>query len=183
MLVESLAASLILGKIRGGKFINIGKEEIKGWYLIVSSFVLEYGAVFFAGKGSDFVKTNIFYIHSFSYLLLLIGVIMNIKKISFQIMTVGVLLNLIVILSNGGQMPVSIWAMEKAGLLRNIDRIYNRADIVHCFMEPTTKLWFLGDVFPIGRSGFFSYVVSIGDIIMSLGVFVYIQRLMLGNRV
>ena len=183
MLVESFVVSLIIGKIRGGRFTNIGKEEIKGWYLIVSSFVLEYGSVFCASGGNNFVKNYIFYIHSFSYLLLLIGIAMNIKKLSFQIMAVGVLLNLMVILANGGQMPVSIWALEKAGLIRNIATIAEKSDIIHSLMEPTTKLWFLGDVFPIGRNGFFSYVVSIGDIVMSLGVFVYIQQLMVNKSV
>lgn len=183
MLVESLVASLIIGKIRGGKFSNMGQEEIKGWFLIVSSFFLEYGAVFFACRDNDFVKTNIFYIHLLSYILLFVGIAMNIKKPPFQIMAVGVLLNLIVILANGGQMPVSVWAMEKTGLGRNIEMICEKADIVHCLMEPSTKLWFLGDVFPIGRKGFFAYVVSYGDIIMSIGVFVYIQQLMLGKRV
>lgn len=178
MLIESLAASMIVGKIRGGKLSDIGDEKIKGWQFIVSSFILEYGAVFFAGRGFDIVKNNIFYIHSFTYLLLLIGLLMNIKKPTFCIIVIGVLLNLAVILANGGQMPVSQEALEKVGLFKNIALIGEKSDIVHKLMAPSDNLKFLADIFPMGRKGFLPSVVSIGDIIMSIGVFLYIQRLM-----
>ncbi len=183
MLIESLAASMVVGKIRGGKLSGIGDERIKGWQFIVSSFILEYGAVFFAGRGSDFVKSNILWIHSFTYLLLLIGLAMNIKKSAFVIITAGVLLNFIVILANGGQMPVSQEALEKVGLIKNIALIGERSDIVHKLMVPPDKLKFLADIFPVGRKGFLPSVVSIGDIIMSIGVFIFIQQLMIRKRI
>ncbi len=182
MLVESFGASLVVGKLRGGKFSNIASEEIKYWGLIVSSFLLESATVFFAGRGWGFVKSNILYIHSLSYILLLIGLGFNYKKFSFRIMGLGVILNFIVILANGGQMPVSLEALETLGMTRNISLISEGSDIVHSILSPTVRLRYLADIMPFGRKGFLPSVISIGDILMSIGAFVYIQRLMLGKK-
>lgn len=179
MLVESLGTSLIIGKIRGGSFSNIASEEIKGWGFIVLSFVLEYGTVFFAGRGYSIVKNNILYIHIFTYLLLFIGLIINLKKYPFCIITIGVLLNFIVIFANGGQMPVSKEALESVGLLKNISLIENGSAITHRLIDSGTKLRYLADIFSVGKKGFFPSVFSIGDIFMSVGIFIYIQKLML----
>ncbi len=179
MLVESLGISLIVGKIRGGRFYNIGTEVIKGWAFIVASFLLQYICIFLARRGYNFIKANILYIHFLSYVLLIIGIILNIKKLPFKIILIGVLLNFLVIFSNDGQMPVSKDALVNVGLLKNIGLIENGSNISHKLIDPKTNLWFLADIFTMGKKPFFPSVFSIGDVFISVGAFIYIQILML----
>lgn len=181
MLVESLGTSLIIGKIRGGRFSNIASGEIRGWYFIGASFLIEFGAVYLASKGVKMVVDGIFFIHFLSYILLFCGLFMNLDKYSFWIITVGVLLNFIVIMANGGKMPVSADALKFAGLYKNLSDIALGRLVTHTLMNTSTKLRFLGDVLPLPKYYPRPKVYSIGDIFMAIGIFIYIQKLMIGK--
>lgn len=179
MLVESLGTSLIIGKIRGGRFSNIASGEIRGWYFIGASFLIEFGAVYFALKDVKIVMDGIFFIHFLSYILLFCGLIMNFNEHSFWIITAGVLLNFIVIMANGGKMPVSGDALTFAGLYNNLIDIGQGRIVTHTLMDASTKLSFLGDVLPLPKYYPRPKVYSIGDILMAIGIFIYIQKLMI----
>jgi len=181
MLVESLGSSLLVGKVRGGKFSNISSGEIKGWYFIVSSFLIEFSAVYFASKGIRIIIDGIPFIHLLSYIMLFIGLLMNFDKYPFWIITAGVFLNFLVIMANGGQMPVSIEALESMGLFDNAAAIMNGRIITHTPLVDSTRLKFLSDIFAMPKFYPRPKVFSIGDVIMAVGVFVYIQNLMLGK--
>ena len=181
MLVESLGTSLIIGKIRGGRFSNIASGEIRGWYFIGASFLIEFGAVYLSLKGVKMVTDGIFFIHFLSYMLLFCGLLMNLDKYSFWIITAGVLLNFIVIIANGGKMPVSADALKYAGLHNNLADIALGRIVTHTLMNTTTKLRFLGDVLPLPQYYPRPKVYSIGDILMAIGIFIYIQKLMIGK--
>lgn len=181
MLVESLGTSLIVGKIRGGRFSNIASGEIRGWYFIGASFLIEFGAVYLALKGVKIVTDGIFFIHFISYISLFCGLYMNLDKYSFWIITAGVLLNFIVIMANGGKMPVSGDALRFAGLYQNLVDIGQGRIVTHTLMNASTKLRFLGDVLPLPKYYPRPKVYSIGDILLAIGVFIYLQQLMLGK--
>jgi hypothetical protein len=91
-------------------------------------------------------------------------------------MGLGIGLNFIVILLNGG-MPVSLSAMYKIGGIDAIDKLERSVDFVHIPMKSSTLLKILADtiIFPslYPRPGF--AVASIGDAFLSIGVFILIQ--------
>lgn len=94
---------------------------------------------------------------------------------------IGVLLNFIVMAINGGRMPVSL---DAAAIL---DPMYADALVQglygkHTPLTETTKLGFLGDVIPITNPYPRDQVISIGDIIMNIGIFIFIQHLMLKHK-
>ncbi|NLM42657.1 MAG: DUF5317 domain-containing protein [Clostridiales bacterium] len=181
MLVESLGTSLLVGKVRGGKFSNISSGEIRGWYFIISSFIVEFSAVYLASKGVKIVTDGISFIHLLSYILLFIGLFMNFDKYPFWIITAGVFLNFLVIMANGGQMPISIEALESLGLLDNAAAIANGRIITHTPLVDSTKLKFLSDILAMPKFYPRPKVYSIGDVLMAIGVFIYMQHLMLGK--
>lgn len=84
MLIESMATSLVVGKVRGGKFESIGKIQIKGWYLFVLGFLIEFASVYLKIKNfgaiSAFVDKYFIYVHSLSYILIFIALILNFKN-------------------------------------------------------------------------------------------------------
>lgn len=178
MIIESVGTSLIVGKLRKGKFSNLKDAEIHKWYLIVSAFLIEFIAVFLSNKGYQFISSNIFSIHLISYSLLFIGIYFNASRLSFKLVMVGTFLNFIVIMLNGGQMPVSQDAMIKAGLTGDLDALINGEIITHTLIVKDTVLKFLGDIFILPKPYPRPKVFSAGDVFMAVGVFIYIQEIM-----
>lgn len=181
MLVESMGSGLLVGKARGGKFSNISSGEIRGWYFIGASFLVEFSAVYFASKGVKLVVDGIPFIHLLSYILLFIGLLMNCDKYPFWIITAGVFLNFLVIMANGGQMPISIEHLKNLGLLDNAAAIVNGQIVTHTPLVDSTKFKFLADIFALPKFYPRPKVYSIGDVLMAIGVFIYMQHLMLGK--
>lgn len=178
MIIEGLGTSLVVGKVRGGKFSNLKDAEIYKWYLIVAAFLLEFASVYLSSKGYQFVGNNIFIIHFISYCLLFIGIYFNISRLSFKLIMIGTFLNFIVIILNGGQMPVSQDAMIKAGLGGDLNALINGEVVTHTVIAKDTVLKFLGDVFILPKPYPRPKVFSIGDVFMAVGVFIYIQEIM-----
>lgn len=176
MIIESVGTSLVVGKLRRGRFSNIKDAEIHKSYLIIASFLLEFLAVFLSSKGYEFVSNNIFFIHLVSYSLLFIGIFFNIGKHSFKLILLGTLLNFIVIMLNGGQMPVAQEALIKAGLPEEINALINNEVITHTIITKDTILGFLGDVFYLPKPYPRPKAFSIGDVFMAIGAFIFIQE-------
>lgn len=179
MIIESIGVSLLIGKLRKGSFSNMKTAEIYKWYLFVGAFLLEFVTVFLSAKGYKFFTSNIFTMHLISYCLLFIGIYFNIEKTSFKLIMLGTLLNFIVIMLNDGQMPVSQTAMLKAGLTEDLKDLLSGEIITHTIISKNTLLKFLGDVIVIPKPYPRPKVLSIGDIFMGVGVFVYIQEIMI----
>lgn len=183
MIIEGLGTSLVVGKLRGGKFSYLKDAEIHKWYFIVSAFLIEFIAVFLSSKGYQFVSNNIFGIHLISYSLLFIGTYFNAQKLSFKLVMVGIFLNFIVIMLNGGQMPVSQEAMINAGLAGDLDALINGEIITHTIIVQDTVFKFLGDIFILPKPYPRPKVFSIGDVFLAVGIFVYIQEIMVKKQV
>lgn len=179
MLVESVGTSIVVGKLRGGSFSNIKDASIEKWYLFVSAFAVEFAAVFMASKGIAFFSKNILYIHSLSYLLLFIGIFFNRSTLAFKIVFIGVFLNFLVIMANGGQMPVSGEAMANIGLIDNMHAIRDGKIITHTLINNHTVFKYLGDILVLGKPYPRPKIFSIGDVLLALGIFIYIQEIMI----
>lgn len=82
---------------------------------------------------------------------------------------------------NGGRMPVSL---EAATILdpAYASAIQNGLYGKHAVLTDSTLLGFLGDVIPITDPYPKDQVISIGDIVMNIGIFIFIQRVMVTSR-
>jgi hypothetical protein len=76
---------------------------------------------------------------------------------------------------NGGQMPVSQEALIKAGIPEQINSVI----VTHTLIAKDTVLKFLGDIFILPKPYPRPKVFSIGDVFMDVGVFIYVQEIML----
>ncbi|WP_117238518.1 DUF5317 domain-containing protein [Thermus sediminis] len=95
------------------------------------------------------------------------GLYQNRHLKSLHLVLLGLLLNALVIFANGGHMPVSLAALERAGLGELEDFLRERRDAVHTLMDETTRLPFLGDVIPLPP---LQKAISPGDILILLGI-------------
>lgn len=178
MLVESVAASVVVGKLRGGSLKKLGETEIPKWYLFISGFVVEFFSVYLAYRGVSFFSQNIFLIHLLSYSLVFFGLYYSRKSRIFLLIAFGIFLNFGVIMLNGGQMPVSRQALVEANLNSTIEALSTNSIITHTLIHDKTILAFLGDSIPLKKPYPRPKVISIGDIIMAAGVFMFIQNSM-----
>lgn len=95
------------------------------------------------------------------------GLLQNRHLKSLYLVLLGLFLNTLVILANGGHMPVSLDALKRAGVAGWEEILRNRADAVHTLLDEKTRLPFLGDVIalpPLGKA------VSLGDLFILAGI-------------
>jgi hypothetical protein len=102
---------------------------------------------------------------------------MNRKNPGFLLILIGVFLNFLVMALNGGRMPVSL---DAASVLDPgyIEVLKESLYAKHTMLTSSTYLGFLGDVIPISDPYPRTQIISIGDIIMNIGIFFFIQYLM-----
>ncbi|TFU27334.1 DUF5317 domain-containing protein [Thermus tengchongensis] len=95
------------------------------------------------------------------------GLYQNQHLKSLYLVLFGLLLNTLVIFANGGHMPVSLAALERAGLEGWEEILRERRDAVHTLLDENTRLPFLGDVIalpPLRKA------VSPGDLFILAGI-------------
>ena len=181
MFIEPTLFSLILAKIRKGKFANIEELEFHRWYLILIAGGIQL-VLSLLQKSNPFwakllLEDYFLYLHGLSYVLILFSILANIKKRSMKLFLIGVLLNFLVISFNGGKMPVSITGIQGINS-PTIELPSNEFDIKHVAVTANTKLVYLADIILIPRPYPLPKILSIGDVFLILGLFVFIQEIM-----
>lgn len=178
MIIESLVLSILVGKLRGGKISNIGKLDINKWYLFIIAFGIEFSLLFGYQRGIGIFQQYFFYFHLASYLLLFVGFIFNIKNLWLDLVFFGTLLNAVVIFFNEGRMPVSIEALMLADLPQYANQLIANQVATHQVLRMDMVGWYLGDIIPLIPPYPLKKVISIGDLIITIGIFFLIQKYM-----
>lgn len=167
MFVEVIVFAVIIGYLLKGRLKNIDILGLKALYLALIGLIIKFTIIISIQHGLLTRGLLTYILYSIQYLLLLIFVILNRKNKYILIMGIGFLLNVIPIFTNGGAMPVSAAAAKSLGFNKEI---YMQG--LYRAIDGTTKFNFLGDIIPykLGKA----YVISIGDIILAIGLFLYI---------
>ncbi|HPB79516.1 MAG TPA: DUF5317 family protein [Sedimentibacter sp.] len=173
MFFEALILGIAIGYIRRGKLSRLSYVNFSFRFLIYISALLYLGIIV--------INLGLYDYESFLYSTFLIGSIVLtglflIANISIKYMfipLIGLALNLLSFLANNYKFPLSpdaaakIYGAEAAELL-------NAGKLLFYTSSETATLSFLGNIIPIGNW----FVVSIGDIIASLGVVLIVQCIM-----
>ncbi len=178
ILLDVLIISIIVALLRGGKFRELTKIEFKRLEFIIIPFIFQYILVLAGEREIEWFSKWGSYLHLFSYVFLLIGIWYNKHIKAISIFGTGILINFIAILANKGQMPVSLWALKKAGMLNFLPLLTSKNYTIHTLLTSESKLKFLADIIPLPPPYPRPKVVSVGDVIMAVGVFFLIQRYM-----
>ncbi|MDK2901704.1 MAG: hypothetical protein PWR14_608 [Thermosediminibacterales bacterium] len=182
MLADTVIVSVLVGKARKGKLSKLGKMPVKKHGLIIGAFLIQAAMVYFGMKGIEWVVRYGFYLHLASFIMLLTGIFYNRHIKEMLIIGFGIFLNFTVIFLNGGRMPVSLRALERAGMIQLADILKTGKYTTHTVMSDSTVLKFLGDIFFLPSPYPRPRVFSIGDGLMALGLFLLIQRYMVDKR-
>lgn len=182
MIFETIILSTIIGKINKGKIKNIERLYIKGWYFIVLSFIINIASLLIItktqGSLADSLKENFYIIHISIYLLLIIGLSFNFKELGLSIATIGTFFNFLPLLFNNGKMPVSPNGLISSKLYGQLFLLERNQILTHSLLDNNTKIKVLCDIIPLSAPYPFPKIISIGDILISLGVFILIYTYM-----
>lgn len=163
MFFEAILISIILGLIRGGKLKRFKSLNHKTVWVLILGILIQYILVFLSKvEELDSLRKILEYnkqLQIISYILILIGVLTNIKLRSFWVILLGYVLNFIVLVSNNWERP----NLLNNSILENIN--FPALGDTILFSEP----------YPIPR------IMSIGDLIISFGIFALIQEIMLSG--
>lgn len=182
MLVDTVVVSALVGKLRGGSLSSLGEVPLKRIEIIVAAFAVEALVVALGLRGIELVSVISPYAFLYAYASLLYAVWVNRDIRWMSLIGLGILLNFSVILANSMRMPVSADALVAAGMSQQVAAIEAGRVLTYKLMDSTTRLRLLGDIIPICSPYPVHRVVSLGDLVMALGVFLLIQREMLMKR-
>jgi hypothetical protein len=180
--VYVIIISIVIGLFRKGKLSSLSQISIKKIELIVLACLIQGGIIFLGSKEIKFVLDYSPYMIIFSYIVLLLAVWYNKTLKGIKIIALGIIFNFIVIVANGGHMPVLLSSLYKVGLNDFALVLKEGTYITHILISEETLFRFLADVIPLSPPSPDPSVVSAGDFLMFYGVFGLIQNAMLKKQ-
>ena len=176
-----IITSIIIGLLRGGELEKLFTISIEGVLIFATALLFRLGVWAFDLIGISSILTYSPYIIIISYFLLIYVSIHNIKLPGFKYIILGLILNGFVITLNGGSMPVLV----KQGAITNINNtglLESGTRVVHSLMNDNTLFAFLGDVISIPKPFPDTSIISVGDIMILVGLFILIQKIMMSGE-
>ncbi len=175
ILVLAVALSILIALLRGGSLNRLAQVPFKLGWLAFIAIGLQVVAVYVQQ-----VEGLAAWLFVLSYAVLIGLIVINYRVAGVLVIGVGLGLNALVTALNGGYMPVTPEAVERAGLTHLVSemeagaRVLGAKDIL--LARADTQLWFLGDIFVL--KGPWPTVFSIGDVLLVIGILIFFQQAM-----
>lgn len=185
MVYDGIVIGLIAGWIRAGwrnGLVALSQIHIKGGLIFPILLAIQF-ILYFLHTRIPLIEEYNGYMFMVVYAVGLYVLWLNRKEKGFWWIFTGVALNFIVMLVNGGKMPVSVEAIASI-----LDPSYAQTLIdgttasKHMALTDSTILPFLGDIIPLTSPYPINQVISIGDVVMNFGIFIYLQNVMLIHK-
>jgi len=174
--------SIVIGMLRKGNLTNLTQVSLKKIELILLACLMQAGLIFLGARKVKFVVDYSSYAMIFSYIVLLLAVWYNEKLKGMNFIALGIVFNFIVIVANGGHMPVLLDSLYKVGLDNFALSLKEGTYVTHILITEKTLFRFLADVIPLPPPFPDPSVVSVGDFLMFYGVFSLIQNAMIKEQ-
>jgi hypothetical protein len=164
ILLGFAALGLLIGLLTRGSLKALSHDPLKGLLLPIVAYALKAGAAFLLVPQRGAVV-----VASVQYGLLFLFLLLNLRRPVWPLFTfAGTLLNFLVIVSNGGCMPVSPSLLGEAGT--RLTQLAQGNVYAYCLSNAATRLAVLGDIIRIGPVSRPLGFASIGDLVLGLGV-------------
>lgn len=181
LLLASLGSAIAIVWLRGGGLGELGDVKFVFWWMIPTVAAVQSVLI-----RVPYTDTRLPWWHPrpyamlVSYVVLWCAVWLNQRLPGMRIVLAGITLNLIVIAANGGYMPVRPEALARIGYgevayqMQPGSIVLGSKDVV----LPTQQapLWMLGDVLVIPEPFPQPTAMSIGDVLLAVGVFLFITQ-------
>lgn len=177
MIIEAIIIGIIIGLIRKGKISRLEYVKIN-----LSPFILlaliSYIAIIVVNLGLLPIESNLYYVFLVStYALIIIVLAFNLDKKFMFLPLIGVMMNFICMCVNSFKIPIKsdivlqLYGTDMSNyLLNNKIKFFIPAE--------NATLNGLGKLFTFGNYYFYNVILSIGDILIAIGIVLVIQALM-----
>lgn len=181
MMFELLLYSILVGLLFGGSLKGLWNIELQGFPLILVS-AISLGLANWMRRSSYLPTTiNLFMIERISgtiyflaFLILIIFALKNREERVLLFVGLGIACNMLVIFTNGAQMPVDPGLAQAMGLMGKITNL--EAHGFYTLADDQTNFYYLADI--IKNPFLTPYIVSIGDFFISGGLFLFVLQKM-----
>jgi DHA3 family macrolide efflux protein-like MFS transporter len=171
MLIGGILLGLVLGLLSGGHLRNIAVVQLRWAWLILASLLLRLATEAALNAHVGIVETLRLPLLAGAFGLLLAGLWVNRSYPGLSLAFLGILSNAIVIVANGGYMPIWDVSLAAAGMTQaDVNRSFHQVVSVDT-PDFLGRALILGDVIPLPipfeplRN-----VSSLGDVFLSLGL-------------
>lgn len=168
-LVPFLVIGIVIGYIQGGRLSALSQISLRYGSLVamalaiqVTLFICDFTPYSSLPEGT---VANII-----SYMLVIAFLFLNRQVKLIEVVAGGLTLNFLAIVSNGGYMPGPTAAFAST------------ASAASSMELARSSLWYLGDIILLPLTYSVRYAISVGDILIALGMLVIIRGTMLAQR-
>jgi hypothetical protein len=183
ILLWALAVALFVAFLRGGSLRNLADFHLEWGWLAGLALAIQIVAVYWIkGDGYLYLQGGALVVSS---LLLLPVVWRNRRSPGLALIGLGLVLNLAVMMANGGFMPITSEAVariEQQHLIVHLDGVERMSGSKSIVLpREETALWALSDIFIIPPPFPVASAFSLGDLLVAVGASIFLQRAMVGT--
>ncbi len=179
ILLCALGLAIVLGLLRGGKLVQLASLPFHWPAVPLIAFALQLLVIYLPKPPGPEIAWPLVLL-GISALALLATVYVNRRLPGMAVLGLGLLLNLAVMLANGGYMPITPQAVERIGHTSRMvtgatgTRMASSKDVMLAAEE--TRLYFLSDILVLARPFPIPSAFSLGDVAVALGAFILVQH-------
>jgi hypothetical protein len=175
-----VAIGVVAGYLLGGRVGRLVAVPLRNPWILFVALLIQL-AIFPLFSDRPLIPFGTAVLHGLSYFLVFVWLLRNLRIRPLWSIAGGASLNAIAILSNGGYMPASVAALERAGLAVTAQRLVGGGTYGNIIqMGDQTRLNFLGDWIALPDWIPFATVLSMGDLMIMIGLAWLIARGMKG---
>jgi hypothetical protein len=186
ILAAAVLSAVLIGLVRSGSLRRLAHLPLRWAWVALVAFGLQIFLIYFPEPVSAGIFSPHVGVLILSYALLIAVVWQNRTLPGVWLIGLGFLSNLVVMLVNGGYMPITAEALTQVGHSHNIlspesgARVWATKDIV--LPRDQTIAWWLSDIFVLPPPFPIPSVFSAGEVLIALGAFWLIQSAMVSHR-
>jgi Family of unknown function (DUF5317)/Major Facilitator Superfamily len=170
---------VLLAVLLGANLRELRNVSLRASWLVFAALAVQ--VVLFTSVSRAFhVPVSESTAHIVTYVGLLAFVVANVRQPGFAIAAVGCALNTIVIAANGDRMPVSLASWTATG--KPASELTAHGSYNNVVLATHAHLSWLGDVFALPRGFPLANALSVGDLLLLVGVITFVFRASLPAR-
>jgi hypothetical protein len=176
LILVAVPLALAVGLLAGGRLERLGARRVAWWWVGLVAFAAQLTAVYAAGT-PDWLDVGLI---AGSHAVLVAVALLNRGLPGASLVAAGLVMNLAVMLANGGLMPVAPETLQRAGRFEPWkvgagtpgSRVASSKDVL--LPADQTRLEFLADRYWTGLPGRLGFIFSVGDVVLTAGVFAFV---------
>jgi hypothetical protein len=169
----------VVARIRGGRLSQLGEVKFRSWWVVPLTALVQSALIRLPHPDSRLAPWHLRPLAMIGLYIVLGSVIwLNRQLPGMRVVLVGIALNLLVIAANGGYMPVPPEALIRIGVIEAAHPmpsgsiVFGSKDVV--LPSQQALFWILGDILVIPEPFPWPTAMSIGDVLLAVGIFLFI---------